>query len=201
MHSHDWLLLGIGKWTQHRDGISILPVRFDFLIILFVYFRLSWVLVAVPLFPCYSERVILFVVEPGLLTAAASLSWSTSSRRLGFRSCSSQVLEHRLSGCGTRAYLLRSMWDLPRSGMEPGSPALAGIVFTTIRGSTTISEVPIMFVFVFIFFLSLSMHDKMLTPTGSELRCLFILLHLFFFSVYFQYCRIITEITSQIIQL
>ena len=85
MHSHDWLLLGIGKWTQHRDGISILPVRFDFLIILFVYFRLSWVLVAVPLFPCYSERVILFIVEPGLLTAAASLSWSTSSRRLGFQ--------------------------------------------------------------------------------------------------------------------
>ena len=184
MHSHDWLLLGIGKWTQHRDGISILPVRFDFLIILFVYFRLSWVLVAVPLFPCYSERVILFIVEPGLLTAAASLSWSTSSRRLGFRSCSSQVLEHRLSGCGTRAYLLRSMWDLPRSGMEPGSPALAGIVFTTI------SEVPVMFVFVFIFFLSLSMHDKMLTPTGSELRCLFILLHLFFF----QYISNIAEL-------
>ena len=52
MHSCDWLLLEIGKWTQHRDGnrISTLPVMFDFLIILFIYFWLSWVLVAVRAF-------------------------------------------------------------------------------------------------------------------------------------------------------
>ena len=43
----------------------------------------------------------------------------------------SPVAEHRLqmrrlSNCGPRAQLLRGMWDLPRPGLEPVSPALAG---------------------------------------------------------------------------
>ena len=38
---------------------------------------------------------------------------------------------HRLSNCGSRARLLRSMWDLPRPGLEPMSPALAGRFSTT----------------------------------------------------------------------
>ena len=38
---------------------------------------------------------------------------------------------HRLSSCGTRAQLLRGMWDLPRPGLEPASPALAGRFPTT----------------------------------------------------------------------
>ena len=37
----------------------------------------------------------------------------------------------RLSSCGTRAQLLRGMWDLPRPGLEPVSPALAGRFSTT----------------------------------------------------------------------
>ena len=32
----------------------------------------------------------------------------------------------RLSNCGSRAQLLRGMWDLPRPGLEPVSRALAG---------------------------------------------------------------------------
>ena len=36
------------------------------------------------------------------------------------------ALERRLSSCGTRAYLLAGLWDLPRPGIEPMSPALAG---------------------------------------------------------------------------
>ena len=48
----------------------------------------------------------------------------------------SLVAEHRLqtrrlSSCGSRAQLLRSMWDLPRPGLEPVSPALAGRLSTT----------------------------------------------------------------------
>ena len=35
------------------------------------------------------------------------------------------------SSCGTWAYLLRGMWDLLRSEIEPMSPALAGRFFTT----------------------------------------------------------------------
>ena len=38
---------------------------------------------------------------------------------------------HRLSSCGSRAQLLRGMWDLPRPGLEPMSPALAGRFSTT----------------------------------------------------------------------
>ena len=48
----------------------------------------------------------------------------------------SLVAEHRLqtrrlSSCGSRAQLLRGMWDLPRPGPEPASPALAGRFSTT----------------------------------------------------------------------
>ena len=40
--------------------------------------------------------------------------WLTGSRCVGF------------SSCGTRAQLLCGVWDLPGSGLEPVSPALAG---------------------------------------------------------------------------
>ena len=48
----------------------------------------------------------------------------------------SPVVEHtlqtrRLSSCGSRAELLRGMWDFPRPGLEPVSPALAGRFSTT----------------------------------------------------------------------
>ena len=48
----------------------------------------------------------------------------------------SPVAEHRLqtrrlSICGSRAQLLRGMWDPPRPGLEPVSPALAGRLSTT----------------------------------------------------------------------
>ena len=38
---------------------------------------------------------------------------------------------HRLSNCGSRAQSLRGMWDPPRPGLEPASPALAGRLSTT----------------------------------------------------------------------
>ena len=37
----------------------------------------------------------------------------------------------RLSSCGSRAQSLRGMWDPPRPGLEPVSPALAGRLSTT----------------------------------------------------------------------
>ena len=48
----------------------------------------------------------------------------------------SLVAEHRLqtrrlSNCGSRAHLLRGMWDPPRPGLEPVSPTLAGRFSTT----------------------------------------------------------------------
>ena len=46
------------------------------------------------------------------------------------------VAEHRLqtrrlSNCGSQAQPLRGMWDPPRPGLEPVSPALAGRLSTT----------------------------------------------------------------------
>ena len=70
-------------------------------------------------FSSCGKRGPLFIAVRGPLTVAASL-----------------VVEHRLqtrrlSNCGSRAQLLRGMWDLPRPGLEPVSPALAGGLSTT----------------------------------------------------------------------
>ena len=40
--------------------------------------------------------------------------------------------EHRLSICGTWAELLQGMWDLPRPGIKPVFPALAGRFLSTV---------------------------------------------------------------------
>ena len=70
-------------------------------------------------FSSCGKRGPLFIAMHGPLTIVASL-----------------VAEHglqmrRLSNCGSRAQLLRGMWDLPRPGLEPVSPALAGRFSTT----------------------------------------------------------------------
>ena len=67
---------------------------------------------------CGKQGPLLIAVR-GPLTIAASL---VAEHRLQTR---------RLSSCGSRAQLLRGMWDLPRPGLEPVSPALAGRFSTT----------------------------------------------------------------------
>ena len=76
---------------------------------LFVYFWLCWGFISV-----WGKRGPLFIAVRGPLTIAASL---VAEHRLQTR---------RLSSRGSRAQLLRGMWDLPRPGLEPVSPALAG---------------------------------------------------------------------------
>ena len=63
---------------------------------------------------------------------ALCLSWQASvvSAR-GLSSFGSQTLKHRLNSWGSWAQLLPDMWYLPRSGIEPMSPALADGFFTT----------------------------------------------------------------------
>ena len=70
-------------------------------------------------FSSWGKRGPLFIAVRGPLTIVASL-----------------VAEHRLqmcrlSNCGSWAQLLRGMWDLPRPGLKPVSPALAGRFSTT----------------------------------------------------------------------
>ena len=61
----------------------------------------------------------LFIAVRRPLTTVASL---VEEHRLQTR---------RLSNCGSWAQLLGGMWDLPRPGLEPVSPALAGRLSTT----------------------------------------------------------------------
>ena len=70
-------------------------------------------------FPSCGKRGPLFMTVCGPLTIVASL---VAEHRLQMR---------RLSSCGSRAQLLRGMWDLPRPGLEPVSTELAGRFSTT----------------------------------------------------------------------
>ena len=70
-------------------------------------------------FSSCGERGPLFIAVRGPLIIAASL---VAEHKLQTR---------RLSYCGSRAQSLRGMWDLPRPGLEPVSPALAGRLPTT----------------------------------------------------------------------
>ena len=70
-------------------------------------------------FSSCGKRGPLLIVVRGPLTITASL---VAEHRLQMR---------RLSNCGSRAQPLYSMWDLPRPGLEPVSPALAGRFSTT----------------------------------------------------------------------
>ena len=70
-------------------------------------------------FSSCGKRGPLLIAVRGPLTIAASL---VAEHRLQMR---------RLSNCGSRAYSLHGMWDLPRPGLEPLSPALVGRFSTT----------------------------------------------------------------------
>ena len=70
-------------------------------------------------FSSCGKRGPLFIAVHGTLTIAASLV------------VESRLQTRRLSNCGSRAQLLLSMWDPPRPGLEPVSPALAGRLSTT----------------------------------------------------------------------
>ena len=70
-------------------------------------------------FSSCGKRGPLLIAVRGPLTIAASL---VAEHKLQMR---------RLSSCGLRAQPLLGMWDLPRPGLEPMSPALAGRFSTT----------------------------------------------------------------------
>ena len=70
-------------------------------------------------FSSCGKRGPLFIAVRGPLTIAASL---VAEHRLQTR---------RLSNHGSRAKPLRGMWDPPRPGLEPVSPAPAGGLSTT----------------------------------------------------------------------
>ena len=130
--------------TRHRKNYEVHGKK-QFVFILFfwnnfIYFWLCWVIIAAWAFSLVVAsggypivvvcglliEVASLVAEHGLQGAQASLVVSH-----GLSSCDSWALEHRLSSGGTQAQLLCDMWDLPGSGTEPMSLALAGRLFTT----------------------------------------------------------------------
>ena len=93
-------------------------------------------------FSSCGERGPLFIALRGPLTVAAS---PVAEHRLQTR---------RLSSCGSRAQWLRGMWDLPRPGLEPVSPALAGGFLTTAPPGKPSS------IILTIYFFSFSFHPQ-----------------------------------------
>ena len=110
------------QWTKtFRECCLMLIQRehfffFFFLINLFIYLFLAVLGLhfCARAFSSCGKRGPLFIAVHGPLTIAASL---VAEHRLQTR---------RLSSCGSQAQLLCRMWDLPRPGLEPVSPALAG---------------------------------------------------------------------------
>ena len=69
---------------------------------------------------------------PQLWRAGATLHrCARASHHHGLSCWEHRLQTRRLSSCGSRAQLLRGMWDPPRPGLEPVSPALAGRLPTT----------------------------------------------------------------------
>ena len=125
------------SWLKN---ISLIWQSFKF-IYLFIYFWLCGVLVSV--------RGLSLVVASGGHSSSRCTGLSLS-RPLTV--AASLVAEHRLqtrrlSNCGSRAQPLRGTWDLPRPGLEPVSPALAGGLSTTAPPGKPLKAAILFFIF------------------------------------------------------
>ena len=108
----------IRHWVLYTERTNFFFSKFIYLFIYLFLVVLGLSFCARASSSC-GERGPLFIAVRGPLTIAASL---IAEHRLQ---------THRLSSCGSQAQLLRGMWDLPRPGLEPVSPALAGGFSTT----------------------------------------------------------------------
>ena len=111
----------ICKYFHH--SVDCLLTFFFFFFILFIYLFLFLAVLGLrfcarAVSSCGKWGPLLIAVR-GLLTIATS---PVAEHRLQTR---------RLSNCGSQAQPLCGMWDLPRPGLEPMSPALAGRFSTT----------------------------------------------------------------------
>ena len=115
--------------SRPNSNVSLVSFFFFLTLGLFIYYLFMAVLglhFCARAFSSCGKWGPLFITVRGPLIIAASL-----------------VAEHRLqmrrpSNCGSRAQLLRGMWDLPRPGLEPVSPALAGCSTTAPPGKPSL---------------------------------------------------------------
>ena len=101
--------------------MPLISLQLFFFLILFIYLFLAvlGLRFCARAFSSCGKWGPLFIAVRGPLTTAASL---VAEHRLQTR---------RLSSCGSRTQSPRGMWDPPRPGLEPVSPALAGRFPTT----------------------------------------------------------------------
>ena len=97
--------------------MGVLFLKF-FLFIYFLFLAVLGLRFCARALPSCGKRGPLFIAVRGPLIIAAS---PVAEHRL--QTC-------RLSDCGSRAQPPRGMWDPPRPGLEPVSPALAGRLST-----------------------------------------------------------------------
>ena len=109
----------VNKTLLINYGLGISAFFFNFYLFIYLFMALLGLSFCARAFSSCSKWGPLFIAVRGPLTVAASV---VAEHRLQTR---------RLSNCGSRAQLLRGMWDLPRTGPEPASPALAGRFSTT----------------------------------------------------------------------
>ena len=114
-------VLAGGFLTTAPPGKSPLPSSIQLFNYLFIYLWLCWVFVSV--------RGLSLVVASGGHSSSRCAGLLLSRPLLLRREHRLQM--RRLSNYGSRAQPLRSMWDLPRPGLESVSPALAGGFSTT----------------------------------------------------------------------
>ena len=116
------------NYLQSKYGISRLISQwgtffffkeFHFYLFIYLFLAVLGLRFCARAFSSCGERGPLFIAVRGPLTIAAP---PVAEHRLQTR---------RLSSCGTRAQSLRGMWDLPRPGLEPVSPALVGRLSNT----------------------------------------------------------------------
>ena len=104
-------------------------VYYNFFFINFIYLFLA------ALGPCCCAQAFSSCTSGGpLFRCGARASHCGGPSPCGARAPStraSAVVARGLGSCSARAQLLRGMWDPPRPGLEPVSPALAGGFLTT----------------------------------------------------------------------
>ena len=131
-------------------------VFFFFNLFIYLFLAVLGLRFCVRAFSSCGKRGPLFIAMCGPLTITASL---VAEHRLQTR---------KLSSCGPRAQPLRSMWDLPRPGLEPVCPAPAGRLSTTAPPGK-----PCFLCFYFIYFCS-DLYDFF--PSANFGFCLFFFL-------------------------
>ena len=117
-------------FTHFQSPLPLYLFTYFFIATLFIYlliFRCVGSSFRARAFSSCGKRGPLFIAVRGLLFIAVHGPFTTAGPPVA----EYRLQTRRLSGCGSRAQSLRGMWDLPRPGLEPVSPALAGRFSTT----------------------------------------------------------------------